>query len=480
MLLRHTIGYSLARGIPGIFSFLAIVAFSRLLDPAEYGIYALALGTIQVINVVAFQWLGLGLLRHWSLVSDRLQLWNTVAKIAAFITVALLAVGGSVALFQVDGNSKVVVGISVLALCFYGWFEILLQESRARLAPARYGLLNAIKTTCWLAVGVGLAHQGFGAAGALGGLLTGLVLACLVGGITTGFPDGRVPIDRRLLKSLLSYGLPLSGTLLLGYIIGLSDRYILAWLQGEETAGLYAVGYDLPRQTLGMLMMAVNLAAFPLATRALDQGGPDRAREQLQKNGSILLLVAVPAATGLIVLAPQISNAVVGGRFAASTATLLPWIAASALLEGFKSYYLDHSFHLAKASTVQLKTVAIIAGANIVLNLVLIPVYGMMGAAYATLASFAFGVIVTMVQTRRVFRVAVPWRNLGKAITASSTMGLTLIGINRIGYGLPVYVSIVVGVVLYSLVVVILNPLGIRESLVQRLVGSVASRVSHR
>src|SRR6476646_812268 len=56
--------YLAARGLPGVIAFLAIPLFSRLLNPADYGRYALPLATVTVLNALLFQWLRLSLVRY--------------------------------------------------------------------------------------------------------------------------------------------------------------------------------------------------------------------------------------------------------------------------------------------------------------------------------------------------------------------------------------------------------------------------------
>jgi O-antigen/teichoic acid export membrane protein len=70
-LLSHAAIYLVARGLPGIIAFLAIPLFTRLLDPADYGRYALVLATASLINALLFQWLRLSLLRYLPAYQDR-------------------------------------------------------------------------------------------------------------------------------------------------------------------------------------------------------------------------------------------------------------------------------------------------------------------------------------------------------------------------------------------------------------------------
>src|SRR5687768_1010555 len=62
--LSHAAIYLVARGVPGVVAFLAIPLFTRLLDPAAYGRYALVIATVATLNALLFQWLRLSLSRY--------------------------------------------------------------------------------------------------------------------------------------------------------------------------------------------------------------------------------------------------------------------------------------------------------------------------------------------------------------------------------------------------------------------------------
>lgn len=468
MLVRHTTIYALGRVIPGLVTFVAIIAFSRLMSPAEYGVYALALAAIRVVSSIGYQWLCLGLLRFWTSSQDRNELVHVVGSLAALVSCAMIAIGFTFG--AASATYRTVIWLCTVGVCFWGWLELLLEKARAELRPVRYGMLNLIKTVVWLIAGVLLTRAGFGTVGAIAGLLAGLVAALLIGGGFSGISRRYWRVDKKTTSALASYGWPLTGTFVLNYVVSLSDRFFLAWIEGDRAAGLYSVAYDLSYQTLSMLMMAVNLAAFPLALQALDTNGPQHAREQLRRNVVLLMGVATPAAAGLMLLAPGIASVFIGSEFKSASVILLPWIASAALIGGFKSHYLDHGFHLAKSTIDQLITAATIAGLNVIFNLALIPAFGMMGAAYSTLISYACGVFVTIHRTRAVFRTPIPSLSILRIVVATAIM-TSIVYLLDETRGLArhdLLLDIGVGIATYGTAVVALNVGSIRDKLVSR------------
>src|SRR5947209_6168500 len=95
--LSHAAIYLLARGLPGLIAFLTIPLFTRLLEPEEYGRYALVLATVMLLNALLFQWLRLSMVRFLPACKDepvRLKsalLTSSVLMMLALLPFALLA-----------------------------------------------------------------------------------------------------------------------------------------------------------------------------------------------------------------------------------------------------------------------------------------------------------------------------------------------------------------------------------------------------
>lgn len=426
MLLRHSGQYALARGLPGLVNLLAIVAFSRILSPEEYGHYALVVAGVGLASATLFQWLRLCLLRFLPAHEERPEHLLSPILTGYLLLVVLTAVGGvvTVALLE-DSVARALVAVGVLLVWAQAWFQLNRELARSRLSPGRYGLLSGTKAVAALIVGVALALVGLGGFGALLGLLVGLIVAPL---ILLREWRGVRPVRFRLKRHgyLLGYGLPLAVNFVMVWVIASSDRLLLGWLLDVDAAGLYAVGYDLANQALGILLIVVNLAAYPLAVRALEREGTDAAREQLRKNGGLLLALALPGAVGLALLAPGIGELFVGPEFRAAAARLIPWVAAGTLLAGVKAYHFDLAFQLGRRTVAQVWVSVLGAAANVALNLLWIPRFGILGAAYATVAAYGLALAGSVLVGRLVFRVPWDWRSNAKTLLATGAMALVL------------------------------------------------------
>jgi O-antigen/teichoic acid export membrane protein len=465
MLVRHSALYLLARVLPAVINLFALALYTRLLGPHEYGQYAVVVAAVSMLNAVFFSWLVLGVDRF--LPAHRggnQELMAAVAHVFLWLVGLTAVLGGALALyFQHDQTLRWLVGLGVVMLWAQAWFQLNLAVVRSKFAPLRYGAVSVLKAGIALGVGAVLIALGHGATGALLGLLAGWFLASVSfgWGEWIGVRWGRA--DRRLLLNLGGYGFPLTILFFLNFLVSSSDRFLLGYLIDVGAAGVYAAGYDLAQQSVGLLMSAVNLAAFPLIVRAMEDGGADAARERLRKSAFLLLGIAVPAVTGLCMLSGNIGNVILGKAFSKEASLVIPLIAVAVLLSGIKSFYVDLGFQLARTTHKLLWSVLGAALTNILLNLWWIPLFGLVGAAYATIAAFAVGLCASMLLVRKVFVVPMPPRDTYKLLLASAAMALILWPIISFQGPIALIMQVTCGATAYTVLLWLLNAEGFRD-----------------
>jgi O-antigen/teichoic acid export membrane protein len=425
LLVKHSALYAVARGVPALINLAGIAVYTRLLAPNEYGTYAIVLTAIVLTNVLLFQWLRLCLLRFLPLqLHDPMPLLSLVFTGFGSVSVATAVIALLVAIWPYEWSWRWLTVFAVPILWAHAWFEINLELARSKLQPGKYGVMSAAKSAISLVTGTALILLGSGAYGPLLGLLLGsVIVAAFSWHEWKGISLRR--FDSQLMHDLVAYGLPLSITLSLAMVVSSSDRFLLAWFLDEEAAGFYSAAYEITWHALGTLTMVINLAAYPLALRALKDEGIEGARLQLGRNLTLLVVVALPAAIGLWVLAPNVSRTVFGQAFWDATETLIPWMAVSALLGGFK-YYFDLAFQLSRNTSLQMWMMALVAAINIVLNMLWIPSMGILGAVYASLVAYVLALLLSFWLGRRCFPLPLFNRDSLKILVAAVVMGLAL------------------------------------------------------
>jgi O-antigen/teichoic acid export membrane protein len=470
MLWQHSIFYLLARGLPGLVNLAAIAVYTRLLAADEYGRYALVIAGVSFANKLAFEWLRLALVRFLPAYQDQRQLFGATIAAGFLSLVAGTAVLGGIAVIVAsDGPERQFLVAGIVLLWIQAAFDLELERARIHLLPRRYGVLALGRAVFSLALGVLFVWLGFGPIGVIAGLCLGMLIT-LAQPLAHRWRRARLDLcDWALLRRLTRYGVPLAVTAALSFVIAGSDRLLIGWLLGDESVGLYAVGHDLANASLGVLLMIVNLAAYPLAVRALEEHGPEMARRQLATNLTALLAIGLPAAIGFAILARPIADLLVGQQFRAGAAMLIPLIAVAALLRDIKAYYLDQAFYLGRRTVGQIWVTVAAVVVSVGLNLWWIPAFGIVGAAYAAIVAYVVAFVLSAFLGRRVYRLPGLTPDALKVAFAACFMGAVLWQIRDWSGPAAFFAQVLAGAAVYGLLTLILDVAGIRSRILAEL-----------
>jgi len=389
------------QGLP----FLLLPIVTRYLTPEAYGYYALALVVSSLVAMGTAQWIsnvGLRLYvdarardatRGFYVTTSLLQTGLFLAAYAAALAVlgltgirpAPLPVLLFAGLAQVIGNQ-------------YAYTTTLLRADQRAMpfavAEIGAGLIRFGATAGGLAVGFRSAELLF-AATALSFLLA---TAYAVRALWRGLGGARL-FDRAGVVELLRAGPASVPFSMAGWLERLADRLVLAFYAGPAVVGVYSVGYAVGERVVGSLVQAVFMVAWPTILNAWRGAGARGAAPAIATAQRMYAWITVGPALFLVVFGNPLMAWFVGPGFE-KAAVVVPIIAASMWVGGFGAY-LNRQFELSKRyawlSGVSLAGAAV----NVGLNFLLIPRFGMGGAAVATLANQAFNVTVFLAMMDR-------------------------------------------------------------------------------
>lgn len=470
MLLRHSALYAVARGLPGLINFLALTVYTRTLLPEEYGQYSSIVAWVALFNSLIFQWLKVGILRFLPAYQERPERFLSTVWVTFLALVASSSIlWGAVYLLLPAQIPLTLLPAAVVLLWAQAWFELNLDLALAQLQPLRYGLITTMKALVALGLGAAMAFAGLGTLGVLIGLAVGFTIPALLTNWKIWRQVRLRDVDPAVFRLLLRYGLPLIGTLALGFVNSSSDRLLIKHFLGDGAVGQYAVGYDLAQNTLIVLFTMINLAAAPLTFRVYEREGEQAARAQYWRNGRLFFLLMTPAAVGLYVVARPLLRLVAGVEFQAVAPQIFTWIVVGAYMQGVKASYVDTAFHVTKNTGLQLWTVVPGAVVNILWNVAFIPRYGLVAAAHSTVVSYTLGLGLSLVLARRQTGMRVPWKDCLSAVSASLVMGWIVLVVGRVtADNLPAMIG--AGVVVYGLLTIVLNA-GQAKAVLRKVLG---------
>jgi hypothetical protein len=143
--------------------------------------------------------------------------------------------------------------------------------------------------------------------------------------------------------------------------------------------------------------------------------------------------LALPAATGLALVSGPLVGILVGPALREQAAAVTPWIAMAAFFAGLHTHYFGQAFTLGRKTGQLVGVVAAPALLSIALNALLIPRFGLVGAAWGSAASYAVGAVLSAWLGRRVLVLPVPWTALARAGLASGVMAAAVLAVPAVG-----------------------------------------------
>ncbi len=220
--------------------------------------------------------------------------------------------------------------------------------------------------------------------------------------------------DVPLLRRMLRFGLPTMPAELTLYSLNFIDRIIIVRLAGLAEAGLYALAVKFANG-LQVLARGFQLAFPPLAYSIRDD---DEARGVYALIVTWFAALLAFAVVGLWLEARWIV------RLLAADTFFPAYQAIGLLATGIALYalYLAMVVILGRTGRTEYSFPATAAAVvvNIVLNLVLVPSEGIVGAAIALVASYVVVLVLMYLFTQRLFHVPYEWRRLALVVFAAA------------------------------------------------------------
>jgi PST family polysaccharide transporter len=185
----------------------------------------------------------------------------------------------------------------------------------------------------WLGAGVSvaLAVAGVGAMSLVAGRLAGLGVSALMLLRYSPLPY-RFALDRRFVRPLLAFGLPLAGSSMVVFLVGFLDQLVVGHLLGAAMLGYYVLAFNLSSWPVSMFSQPLRSVAPALFARL--QHEPARMRADFVRVLRLLVVVALPTCVVLAASAPELVRFVYGEAWspAADVLRLLGLVAGLRIL----------------------------------------------------------------------------------------------------------------------------------------------------
>jgi O-antigen/teichoic acid export membrane protein len=386
--------YFSSKILPALVNVIIQIIIVRNISKEDYGSYTLYIGYAGILNVIFFHTVRISISRfynenesrHAAFISSISRLFQ-ISFVLFILSILLIGV------FYHWFNA----GILFLLTLSQGIFEIFVIYFNTTFQARKYLKYNLIRVFllvifCCSVVYGGLNYQFLYVAYAISYLFILVFFARSI------FAKNHTNNDKKIFSNFISYGIPSTALMIFSVLINFCDRWFIAQFLSKDELAQYNVPYALVDQVMNLMLSVSSILAVPLAIKHYNKH-LNYTNSELTNHFHNISKYLVTTGLVLIYFLSISSNELIkllyGEKYDfALNKLLIPVLAVACLVYCLKLYLLDHLFFLSKEVKKQIIILAIILliyGAC----LYLLSPFGIVGVSFATLLSYALGLLVT-------------------------------------------------------------------------------------
>lgn len=305
---------------------------------------------------------------------------------------------------------------------------------------------DLLNTTVKIIVQVIATFLGYAAAGLAGGFVAGLIAGFIINYYYLPLKLARFGMYH--LKSLFSFSFWIFLTSSGLTIFATADTILIGYYLSNADVGIYRIAYQITGAAL-FIAAAINTALFPRMSRWNTDGDLLSIGSALTRAISFSLLLAVPVVAGGILLGDKLLYYLYGADFVAGTPALVVLLITQiatvfVTLQITCLNAMDHPKNSFVATSLA-------AAINIGLNIALIPVLGILGAAVATLVSVTLNAILSYSYLSRHLKIILERKSILNIFIAALMMAGVVLAFRAVT-GIPSLWYLLGGIALGALV----------------------------
>lgn len=199
--------------------------------------------------------------------------------------------------------------------------------------------------------------------------------------------------DKMLVKEMIRYGLPLIAINISAVILNIGDRFILNIFTSPTNLGIYSGIYSVANGIWTLLFMIISTYVYPIYMKLYKQYGETAVSDFLISINNIFINISIGALVFLFIFNKFVVQLFLNEKYCGNVLLLLLLFIGNIL---YGVYYLISSeYYINQNTTVLAKGVVLAGIINIIFNIILIPIVGILGAAISTILSYIILAYIT-------------------------------------------------------------------------------------
>lgn len=403
----------IASVISMLFGFVIAVLLGRYLGAGDLGLYRMVSTIYGIAMLFAAIGIPVAIIKYVAEYKEDRNKTNSIVS-AGVITSLLLGIGFSVLfylssgifeeIFKMPGLAGLLKTLSpVFPFALVG--SVLLGMLNGLREMKKYGTAMIIQSILMMVVSILLIYFGFGVAGVVIGVVLASVGWCLYLLLITrnyfkitfeGYVDNT--------KKMLVFGAQIFGTNAINMINYQADIIMIGYFLTVTDVGYYAVAVGLSK-FFWIIPQAIQSITYPATSEYWSKNNHSALQVMIDKSMKYTACVLVPIGLGVGFFAKDIISLMFGDGFVQAVLPLHILIVGTVVFGLIKS--IGTSVTGMGRPDIALKLVCISAATNVVLNILLIPTYGITGAAVATATSLIIGSLLGIFVTFKMSNVKI-------------------------------------------------------------------------
>ncbi len=254
-----------------------------------------------------------------------------------------------------------------------------------------------------------------------------------------------------LFRKMLIFGIPMIAYELSGIILNIGDRYVIEAKLGAGPLGVYSAAYNFCQYVQAVFLVAVGQAVVPMYIRSWEEKGAAETARFVRQTMHYYLMLAFPLVAGVSAVGREMLVVLASEKYA-DGAAIIPYVSSGMAADAALAI-IGAALYIHKRTIIMAGLMTVCAVLNVALNLWLVPILGITGAAVATLIAFVALMSGAHCAGNRLIPISFPWASAAKFGLLSVIMYVVIVSISVANNWALIAIRIVIGIILYSALV---------------------------
>lgn len=458
---QRTILIFFATLFTGLSGIITLPILTKNLPIADYGLWVQLNVTVSLITMFIVMGLpSYSVIRFLAGEKNKKKIQNEFYSVAFLILLISLFVSSIFFIFNVQisqvlftGNT-LIVNILSLILIFLSLNLLFLNYFITFQQIKRYSILLCLKAITFILLVSSFVLLGKGVIGAAIGLLFNEILFFIIYFLIVFSEIGMIFPNFNKLKEYLQLSIPTIPGTLSSWVVESSDRYLIGIMLGITSVAYYSPGYALG-SIIGMTASPFVSNLTAALSKSYNEKKEDEVAELLQYSIKYFLAISIPATIGLAVLSKPLLIILSTTEIASNGYLITSFVAVGFLFLGLNNIIVN--IIILKKKTRIIGIVWLLASLmSLIINILLIPNYGILGAAISTLIAYLIPFILITYYSFKFIKLRLNYFSFAKMILASVPI-IFIYQILKPTSIINILIFILINILLYLILIILLK-----------------------